>query len=37
MALLGDETTPIKEEELKRRPTRGAVDTLKRVMSIHGI
>ncbi|RWS15671.1 histone deacetylase 4-like protein [Dinothrombium tinctorium] len=34
MALLGDETTPISEEEKRRKPVEKAIETLRRVIAI---
>ncbi|XP_053201577.1 histone deacetylase 4-like isoform X1 [Panonychus citri] len=34
MALLGDETTPINDQELNRQPSQQAIDTLKKVINI---
>lgn len=36
MALLGDETTPINDQELNRQPSQQAIDTLKKVINIQG-
>jgi histone deacetylase 4/5 len=34
-ALLGDEISPLKEEEITRKPCQNAIDLLNRVISIH--
>jgi len=36
-ALLGDEISGLKEEEITRKPCQNAVELLNRVIAIHGI
>lgn len=35
-ALLGDECTPIKEEEMQRKPCQTAVDVLQKTIAVQG-